>query len=117
MHLSVNTPENFYSDLIEKGGLVSALQSAFSEIQSQVKVEELDLELDGFPVYARVESNNRFSQIYIGAEQRMFSFDFWQDGVALGNGYTDSLIELARVLHEWLETEIRITELGKKIRL
>jgi hypothetical protein len=38
MRLSVNTPENFYPDLIEKGGLVSALQSTFSEIQSPVKV-------------------------------------------------------------------------------
>ena len=114
MRLSVNTPENFYPDLIEKGGLVAALQSAFSQIQSPVKVEETNSSLSGFPVYARVESSSRFSQIYIAAEQRMFSFDFWQDGVALGNGYTDSLTELAHVLHEWIETEIGIIKLSKK---
>ena len=116
MRLSVNTSEKLYPDLIEKGGLVLALQSAFVEIKSPVEVKEhnLDLPFGGFPVYARVESNNRFSQVYIGSEQRMFSFDFWRNGVALGNGYTSSLIELAHVLHEWIETEINLTELSKK---
>jgi hypothetical protein len=83
-------------------------------VKVSVKVKDLDLPIGGFPVYARAESNNRFSQIYISAEQRMFTCDFWQNGVALGNSYTDSLIDLARVLHEWIETEISITELSKK---
>lgn len=112
MQLATDTTEEFYPDLIEKGGLVSALQSALIEADSTLKVK--DSEISGFPVYARVESNKRFSQIYIGSEQRMFISDFWQDGIALGNAHTDSLIELAKVLKEWLETTINLTELSKK---
>lgn len=116
MQIATNTTEKLYPDLIEKGGLVSALQSALLEINSPLKVKDNELSLSGFPVYARVESNNRFSQIYIASEERLFISDFWESGIMLGNACTDSLIELAQVLHEWLGTTIILTELAKKFK-
>lgn len=112
MQLATDTIEKFYPDLVEKGSLVSALESALTEIGSTLEVK--DSGISGFPVYARVETGNRFSQIYIGSEQRMFISDFWQDGIALGNAHTDSLIDLAKGLKEWLETTINLTELAEK---
>jgi Family of unknown function (DUF6193) len=112
MQLATDTTEKFYPDLIEKGGLVSALQFALIETNSTLEVKASGI--SGFPVYARVELNKRFSQIYIGSEQRMFISDFWQDGIALGNAHTDSLTELAKVLKKWLETTINLTELSEE---
>lgn len=112
MQLATDTTKNLYPDLIEKGGLVKALQSALLEINSNLEAKEIGIE--GFPVYARLELNKRFSQIYISSEQRMFIGDFWESGIMLGNVLTDSLANLVEVLKLWLETSIRLTELSKK---
>lgn len=112
MEIAKDITNNFYPDLVEKGGLDSALQSAFTEIQSSLKVTNFGT--DFLFVCSYVEKNNRSSQIKIASEQRLFIGDFWESGIILGKTYTDSISELVQVIHEWLETSISITELGKK---
>lgn len=92
-----------YPDLIEQGGLANVLQPALREIGSSLSVTELDKSVH-FVVYARVEAGHRFSQIYIGAQTRMFSIDFWNLGVCLAHGVTPETLEMARAIEKWITT-------------
>lgn len=103
--------QTLYSDIIEKGGLIPAVQSALSDIHSPLTVKGLNPHPHGFPAYARVEANNRFSQIYVAAERPRFSCDYWKEGVLLGSGITDSLIDLARSLNTWIHSQVNTGEL------
>jgi hypothetical protein len=114
MEIAKVIPE-LYPDLIEQGGLVSALQSAMRKIGSSLSVSGLG-ESVAFVVYARVELGHRFSQIYIGAETRMFSFDFWNRGVCLAHGATPEFLEMARCVDKWVASGCSTDELATAYR-
>ncbi|MCA9051630.1 MAG: hypothetical protein KDA89_22985 [Planctomycetaceae bacterium] len=102
--------EKLYPDLLAAGGLAVGLEQALVEVGSSLHVRTLDEGLDaeqknimkGFPAYARVEQAERFSQVYIGVEQRMFLYDFWQRGVMLADAATHDLKEVANSIHRWI---------------
>ena len=102
---------DLYPDLIEQGGLANALQAALRKNGSSLSVSELDKSIR-FVVYARVESRHRFSQIYIGATTRMFSFDFWNRGVCLAQGATPEILEMARSIDKWIDSGCSTGELA-----
>ena len=102
---------DLYPDLVEQGGLANALRAAFSEIGSTLPVSELDKSMR-FIVYARVELGPRFSQIYIGAPTRMFTFDFWNRGVCLAQGATPEILQVARSIDKWIASGCRTGELA-----
>jgi hypothetical protein len=114
MEVAKDIPE-LYPDLIEQGGLANALQAALRKIGSSLSVSELDKSVR-FVVYARVESGCRFSQIYIGAKTRMFSFDFWNRGVYLAHGATPEIVEMARSIDEWIASGCSTVELASTFR-
>lgn len=102
---------DLYPDLAAAGGLADALQAALREIGSALTVSELDPSIN-FIVYARVQSGDRFSQVYIGAEQRMFSFDFWVRGVMLAQAGTPDLGETARAIDTWVGSDCGTADLA-----
>ena len=104
-----------YPDLAEQGGLANALRTALREIASPLSVSELDKSVR-FVVYARVESGPRFSQVYIGAEKRMFSFDFWNRGVYLAQGATPEILDTARSIDKWIASGCTTAELASAFR-
>jgi hypothetical protein len=100
-----------YPDLIKQGGLANALGAALRQIGSYLSVSESDTAVR-FIVYARVESGPRFSQVFIGAETRMFSFDFWNRGVCLAHGATPEILDMARSIDKWIASGCTTTELA-----
>ena len=101
-----------YPDLNEMGGLCPALQAALTDINSPLHVSDrYSWEASS---YARVESGNRFSQVYIASLERRFLFELWQDGVALAAGGTDSLKGLALSLNAWIEDRLTVGDLITK---
>ena len=109
-----------YPDLLAAGGLTVGLEQALIESGSSLHVRTLEEELNteqkkimkGFPAYACVEQDERFSQVYIGAERRMFLYDFWQRGVMLANAATPELQEVANSLHRWMVKLVTTRELA-----
>ena len=102
-----------YPDLIEQGGLGNALQAVLSSIDSSLSVSGHD---KSAPAHARVELGYRFSQIYIAAKTRMFSFDFWNRGVCLAHGATPEILEVARSIDTWIASPCTIGELANRFR-
>ena len=114
MELAKDIPE-LYPDLIEQGGLANAVQAALRRIGSSLSVSELDKSIP-FIVYARVESGHRFSQIYIGAKTRSFSFDFWNRGVSLAHGATPEILDMASSIDKWIVSGCSTGELASSFR-
>ena len=111
MELAKNIPEH-YPDLIALGGLPNAVEAALREHGSELHVSILDVP-PGFVSYARIESGSRFSQIYIAADCRMFSFDFWSLGVCLAHGATPEVSEVANSIDKWITTRCQTGELAR----
>ncbi len=112
MEVAKDIPE-LYPDLIEQGGLANAVQAALRKIGSSLSVSDKSVP---FVVYARVESGHRSSQIYIGANTRMFSFDFWSRGVCLAHGATPNILELASSIDKWITSDCSTAELASAFR-
>ena len=110
MEIAKDIPD-LYPDLIEHDGLANAVQAALCMIGSSLSVSEPDKSVS-FVVYARVESGHRFSQIYIGAKTRIFSFDFWNRGVCLAHGATPEIMEMAIALDKWIASNYSAGELA-----
>lgn len=110
MEIAKDIPE-LYPELIQQGGLANALQAALRMIGSSLSVSETDKSVPSV-VYAHVESGYRFSQIYIGAKTRMFSFDFWNRGVCLAHGATPEILDMARSIDKWIASGCSTCELA-----
>jgi hypothetical protein len=64
--------------------------------------------------YARLIKDNKFSQIYIAAEEKLYLPDFWRDGVCLGQGKTSNIDLLAECIDFWLMTNPSTKQLAVK---
>lgn len=102
---------HLYSDLVSAGGLGNALQAALTSLGSEQAVTGLDPS-NNFVVYARVEFGDRFSQVYIASEERLFMFDFWNRGVMLAQAKTPDLAEAAGAIDRWVGTDCKTTDLA-----
>jgi hypothetical protein len=111
MEIAKEIPDELYPDLIAQGGLASALQAALRTIGSSLCIADPDKSFS-FVVSARVESGDRFSQIYVGAKTRMFSFDFWNRGVYLVAGATPDILEMSRSIDKWIASGCLTGELA-----
>jgi hypothetical protein len=102
-----------YLDVVAAGGLGNALQAALAEVGSRLQTSELNKAIN-FVVYARVELHPRFSQVYIGAKERLFIFDCWSRGVMLAQGSTPCLDELARAIDRWVASDCTVGALSSE---
>ena len=62
-----NETEEFYFDIIEQGGLPSAVEAALRAIGSALTASGLD-KPGGFPAYANIKAGSRSSQVYIASQ-------------------------------------------------
>lgn len=105
--------ENLYPEISKVGSLTKALDYEFEKIHSSL-ICTID-DLDKLPfAYARVEKDNRYSQIYLAAKEKLFLSEFWRDGVCLAHGNTEDINELARVLDYWLSSDNDTKSLADK---
>jgi len=107
--------ESLYPDVAALAGLPNALQHALDAIGSSLRVAKQEVP-KGFPSYARLESSERFSQIYIAAEERLFLPDFWCRGVIYANGKSSELDDVARAVDVWVGSDCTIGELASEFR-
>src|ERR1700748_2554781 len=104
-----------YPELSSVGGLENALNLEFRKINSPLSVSDDGALSAKMPVtYARVEKENKFSQIYLAADEKLYLPDFWRDGVCLAHGKTDNLRELAKVLTFWLCEDVATKKLSEE---
>ena len=109
MAASENT-EKFYPDIVVAGGLNAALSDAFAKIGSSLAATGLP-DAVRFVAYGRIERGTRFSQVYIAAEEQLFLFDFWRDGVIFANASTSEITDAAKAIDQWVADECTIDEL------
>lgn len=103
-----------YPELEKMGGLANAINLEFEKLHSTLKVVG-DENNDKIPVtYARVENGNKFSQIYLAAEEKLYLPDFWRDGVCLAHGSIASISDLAQAVLYWLTQNVSTQELSKQ---
>jgi len=100
------------SKLIADDGLPKALSCALSDIGSDLTVGDFP-EAKGAFAYAIVKSATRSSQVYIAEEERLYLIDFWRDGVQFGNGATNDIRDVAKIINRWVGEECSVTELEK----
>lgn len=106
--------QTMYPELDKVGGLQNAINIEFEKLNSTLRVSQ-ESELDKIPLtYARVENGQKFSQVYIGAEEKIYLPDFWKEGVCLAHGQTKNISELAQVLDFWLCNGITTKQLADK---
>lgn len=106
--------KTLYPEIESAGGLIFALNNSFNKIGSTLRVAN-DNNPKFFPgAYARLEKDNKFSQVYIAAEEKLYLPDFWRDGVCLGHGKTPDIDHLAECIDFWLTTNVNIRELADK---
>jgi len=105
-----------YPEIEKAGGLSKALNFEFAKINSPLKVA-IENSIDKLPFdYVKVENKNKFSQVLIGAEEKLYLPDFWKEGACLANGQTENILELAKVLDFWLNQDITTNELAEKFK-
>jgi hypothetical protein len=106
--------QTMYPELDKVGGLLNAINIEFEKLNSTLRVSQ-DNELDKIPLtYARIENEQKFSQVYIGAEQKIYLPDFWKEGVCLAHGQTKNISDLALVFDFWLCNDITTKQLAEK---
>lgn len=109
--LAKQLDEKLYPDLATAGGLSNALGKALTDSGSPLLPGAPELP---FIQYARVERGSRFCQMYIGAHERLFVFDFWTEGVTYGNGSCNSLNDAAQAIHFWIIEEPNIAKMQER---
>ncbi|MBO9205517.1 hypothetical protein J7I42_34825 [Niastella sp. MAH-29] len=104
----------FYPEIKKAGGLPNALNLEFEKINSTCRAA-IDDSSGRLPViYARVQSDNKFSQIYIAAEKKLYLSDFWRDGVCLAQANIGNITDLAKTIDYWLKENVSTQEFSLK---
>jgi len=99
--LTKQIDDALYPDVSAAGGLANALGQALAAMGSPLEASATI----SFIPFARVEGGSRFCQTYIVKEERLFTFDFWTDGVTYGKGATRDLNKAAQAIHFWIIEE------------
>lgn len=100
--LGKSEPNPLYPDIGQYGSLSKLMDRCFEEIGSELRTESLT----GMGTFwARVEGKSGHSQLCTAAQKRLFHMDYWQQGVNMLNGWTDSPLTLAQALDETLSLE------------
>ncbi len=106
--------KTLYPEIESAGGLIFALDIAFKNIGSTLRVSN-DNDPKFFPgAFARLEKDNKFSQIYIASENKLYLPDFWREGVWLAHGQTDNINFLVECIDYWLTTNANTKQLADK---
>lgn len=106
--------QKMYSELEKVGGLQNAIDIEFEKINSELRVTR-DIDLDKIPLtIAIIVHGQKYSQVYIAAEKKLYLPDFWRDGVCLAHGSTPYIDQLAVCINFWLTTNANTKQLADK---
>ncbi|MGN7784448.1 DUF6193 family natural product biosynthesis protein [Niabella sp. 22666] len=106
--------KTLYPEIKSAGGLIFALDNAFTKIGSALRVYNDDDPKFLPGAYARIEKEHKFSQIYLAAEEKLYLPDFWRDGVCLGHGGIDNIDTLVQCVDYWLTNNVSTKQLSNK---
>lgn len=106
--------KTLYPEIESAGGLIFALNISFNKIGSTLRVANDNDPKFFSGTYARIEKDNKFSQVYIAAEEKLYLPDFWRNGVCLGHGKTPDIEQLAECIDFWLTTNANTNQLADK---
>src|SRR5712692_10064714 len=101
------TVESLYPDLIQEGGLLSA-------VKRRLVPKLAGIEVNGFGTglsYAWVQFGSRASQMFLRLNERRFAFDLFQEGKPLAVGTTPSLDEALGSILYWLSSRCSADDL------
>jgi len=101
-----------YSDVIAAGGLVPAVQESLDKHESALTATGMPE--SRFSTYARIERGDRSSQIYVAANERLFLFDIWRDGVMYGNGRSADMDEMTHAITEWVGNACSVSAIEER---
>src|SRR5437016_178354 len=105
-----------YEDLAANVRLVIALQNALDAAGFNLTVGTYPSALrtaeSRLPPFAVVAREGRVNQVFPSAKRRAFLFDLWDTGVHLGEGSTETLEHLARLIGLWLLSRVTPDELA-----
>lgn len=94
-----------YPEVADAGGLKEALRRVLATFNPPLSPNDQSFLME------RVELGDRFCQVSMAAEERLFMTDFWARGVWLAGGSTPELPALAGAIHRWLTADVTTTEL------
>lgn len=103
--------QHFYPDLIAAGGLDIALSASLLGVGSTLTASGLPENIK-FVAYSHVKHGNRFSQVNIAVNERLFVVDFWSEGVHIANGRTPDIVDAAKVINAWVASECSLVEMS-----
>jgi hypothetical protein len=103
-----------YPEIESAGGLIFALDNAFKRNGSSLRGSNNENSIFFNKFYARIEKDNKYSQIYIAAEEKFYLPDFWRNGVCLAHGKIDDIDLLVQSLDFWLWSDVTTEELSSK---
>jgi hypothetical protein len=110
---SKTTSQLMYPELEKIGGLQNAINNELERLNSILRVST-DPHLEKIPLtYARIENEQKFSQVYINSEEKQYLLDFWKEGVCLAKGQTKNIEELGLALNFWLCKDVTTAELAE----
>ena len=104
--------KNYYSDINEAGGLNKAIYEAFLAINSSLKPESYDTELPF--IISCVKHKNRLCQIMTASDERLFSIDFWSDGVKYGCWWLPEFSFLIVAMKDFLESQFSCKQMHER---
>ncbi len=87
-----------YPDLVEAGGLLSAVRTALVGKQAGLQINGFGTGLS----YAHVQYEQRSAQIFIGIDNRRFDFDLWHEGVAQAAGDSAEFNAVMLAIEQWI---------------
>lgn len=106
----LSTTDELYPELAAAGGLPGAVTRALAELGSPLRARDHAM-VDGVPLFAAVKHAGRSCQVYVAANERAFSCDFWHRGVQHGAGWTTSLAVVVQAVDGFCRGRIGVVEL------
>jgi hypothetical protein len=103
--------ERNYPDVVAAGSLAAALSDALVQQGSRLPVgrEFFGVQSRSF---ARCDHGDRFIQMYIGLDERLFTTGLWENHIEVAHADTSDIDEAARTIRQWLEDRVRASTLA-----
>jgi len=104
-----------YSDIEKNEGISKTLNKEFAKINSTLKVL-ISENPKASQTSAIVENGNKYSQVYIIEEEKIYRSDFWRDGVYLAAGKAPNITELVKAINYWLCEDVTTKLFSEKFK-
>ena len=108
-------PRGLYPDIFDAGNLAKLVNKALERIGAKlISNSFVQIEMFDLPEYARVQSEDRFSQIYVASEERAFWFDIWAKGICLGSGSSPDIDMVVSAIDAWISERTTLSSIATR---